>query len=330
MRISPPSDHYKLVIENPAKLHIPADTNAFQTIKARILATRQNPPVTTLTLTLDIEAHSSQPMHPFYEFIKASLIFHEDLCYAFIPISSVITLSSSGKPTTPMPAKNAVIRQFSPSHIIPSTDFVIQELLSNSPQGYGTHLWDCALFLSYFLLRNPHEIAKKRIIELGSGCGLLGFVCGILKARLCICTEQSGPALELLEWNLNISIAQSKSAASKRKAKNVPLVLKSEPLIWADPDSMAALRTAYPTPFELLLMADVLYNPRYYTNILDTLTALKTDTVFLAYKPRSNDEEKFWTLARDSQWTVTKVWDGGDDLCKLGMSIWKMYRINEV
>jgi predicted nicotinamide N-methyase len=54
-----------------------------------------------------------------------------------------------------------------------------------SPGTVGGTLWDSSLVLAKYLERqyHPDGLAGRRIIELGSGCGLVGIAAGTYHAR---------------------------------------------------------------------------------------------------------------------------------------------------
>mmetsp|Transcript_16325 Transcript_16325/g.23028 ORF Transcript_16325/g.23028 Transcript_16325/m.23028 type:complete len:342 (-) Transcript_16325:123-1148(-) len=66
--------------------------------------------------------------------------------------------------------------------------------------GTGVNVWDSAILLARYLEKRPDIVKGKRILELGSGCGLLGIVAGILGAKQVVMTDLPY-ALPLMKLN---------------------------------------------------------------------------------------------------------------------------------
>jgi predicted nicotinamide N-methyase len=47
----------------------------------------------------------------------------------------------------------------------------------------GGHTWGAAIAMSHLLIREPWRVAGKDVIELGSGTGLVGVTCAVVKAK---------------------------------------------------------------------------------------------------------------------------------------------------
>jgi predicted nicotinamide N-methyase len=62
----------------------------------------------------------------------------------------------------------------------------------------GWKLWDAAVILSRFLFENASLVKDKRVLELGSGCGLVGIVCGHLTRELVF--SDYVPTVSLFVW----------------------------------------------------------------------------------------------------------------------------------
>ena len=77
----------------------------------------------------------------------------------------------------------------------------IEEELNQSV-GTGLNVWDGALLLAYYLQSNAASVVDgKTIVELGSGCGLVGIAAAVLGAREVILTDLSY-TLPLLRGNI--------------------------------------------------------------------------------------------------------------------------------
>ena len=61
--------------------------------------------------------------------------------------------------------------------------------------GQQSVVWDCSLALCKYLEKHPDIVACKRVVELGCGIGLPGFVSASLGASSVLLTEMSAEAL---------------------------------------------------------------------------------------------------------------------------------------
>lgn len=67
--------------------------------------------------------------------------------------------------------------------------FVIDDLvIEERPTGnefYGEYVWPASLVMCEFLKRNPELVKGKRVLELGSGTGIVGLYAAKLGANNC-------------------------------------------------------------------------------------------------------------------------------------------------
>jgi predicted nicotinamide N-methyase len=151
----------------------------------------------------------------------------------------------------------------------------------------GTRVWPTARSLLEKFLRSHllcHE--KRRILELGSGCGLLGMALAATGKEV-VLTDYAGNIKWLrqnLELNTNILGNRATSAE----------------LLWGDEETMSALeKTA--RPFHAILASDVIYDPNSHQALVKTMCRFALPNrapVYLGYPKRnSNDEAFFQTVS---------------------------------
>lgn len=120
-------------------------------------------------------------------------------------------------------------------------------------------MWEASQALARVLVEQQPEFwdHKRRVVELGCGCGLCGLVAAGLGAREVVLTDQ---VLFVAEHNL-------------RHAGLPPHVqrqVRVEKLKWGDDADVRAISP----PFDLLLGGDIMYFPGHYKVLADTIIAL--------------------------------------------------------
>jgi len=174
--------------------------------------------------------------------------------------------------------------------------------------GTGVCLWEAGLFLSEFVRGNMALFSGKRVLELGAGNG----VAGICLARLqeppdrIILTDHSSRALELLEENLRVndvdlhrSHRAGAGAGSTHELSEFSPVVSTAVLDWEtcmrDFDE-AALKKELHEPrtggkedldalgdVDVILGADVTFDPRLITALLEVISYLFNRRAAVAY-----------------------------------------------
>ena len=119
--------------------------------------------------------------------------------------------------------------------------------------GTFARLWPTALVLSNWLCEHREVLAGKRVVELGSGTGVVGLVCAALGAASVTLTDMPD-ALELIRRN---------AALSRQKG-----AVTVAPCTWGDADHLADLLRGG-GGFDVVLCCEVVYQQS-----ADVLTAL--------------------------------------------------------
>ncbi|CAK8993106.1 unnamed protein product [Durusdinium trenchii] len=127
---------------------------------------------------------------------------------------------------------------------------------SSDPMTTGATLWDAALLLSAYLCTSTRpRLRGSHVLELGSGCGLVGLVAKRLGAEVTLTDLPS--LLPLLEANANCNGAD----------------VDIRPLLWQE---AAQMRWIQNHRFDLVLMSDLLYHEEQFDplwTVLQVLTA---------------------------------------------------------
>ena len=161
-------------------------------------------------------------------------------------------------------------------------------------QTHDTHVWPSAFVLGAYLLVNPAIVQNKRIIEVGCGTGLPGLLAGHLRAREVFLTDspESAALKSLLPLALN---------SNNLHHNCIPKSLSWGTFREEDIVSGAAGGTGnhasglgwLSQPFDLILGADVFYNPVDFEPLLSTISYIlrhspPTTRFITAYHQRSS------------------------------------------
>ncbi|ORY75751.1 putative methyltransferase-domain-containing protein [Protomyces lactucae-debilis] len=116
----------------------------------------------------------------------------------------------------------------------------------------GHRTWSAALALGEYLLKNPHFIQGKRVLELGGGTGFLSLLCERLHSMSVCCTDGSPRMLDLIRTNIH---------------KNNATIQTQQLLFGGDSPIQQE-------PFDVVLGADITYETGIVAELSCTLDAL--------------------------------------------------------
>ncbi|HEX8996680.1 MAG TPA: hypothetical protein VF812_11670 [Ktedonobacterales bacterium] len=172
---------------------------------------------------------------------------------------------------------------------------------------YWALLWPSGLALAEALLAEPEVARARRTLELGCGLGVTAAVTLSLGARLTV-SDLFADALLFAEYN------------TLRCAGRSPASLL---LNWRTPAGCARLLGS--GPYDLLLAADVLYEPEDIEPLLRLAPALlRPGAPFWLAEPGRRASRAFVDAARERGWrdtlTVTeKAWPPDDDVTRVAV-----------
>ncbi|CAE8740268.1 unnamed protein product [Polarella glacialis] len=92
----------------------------------------------------------------------------------------------------------------------------------------GCQLWPSSIVLAKELLRRPHLVAGKKVLEVGAGCGLLGITAGRL-ARSILITDGDEEVVRNLEFNI-----ETNKHVWLSKCPDMPREVSARQLRWED------------------------------------------------------------------------------------------------
>jgi len=157
----------------------------------------------------------------------------------------------------------------------------------------GWLIWPVSTHLCKFIFNNPSMFAGKKVLEFGSGTGLVGIACNIAGAELTLLTDLF-EGLPMCQENVNFNRTSLKS--------NSKLVV--EELFWGNKDHMQSILTEY-GEMNVLIGSDVIYHqsPEALAALVDSIVAMSNPntTFVLAYEYREcmiEDEMYFFSPLR--------------------------------
>ncbi|PON53606.1 Lysine methyltransferase [Trema orientale] len=203
------------------------------------------------------------------------------------------------QPTLSKP--NAFVSQSSLSLTIDACGHSLSILQSPSslitPGVTGAVMWDSGIVLGKFLEHAVDSgllnLQGKKIVELGSGCGLVGCIAALLGGEV-ILTDLPD-RLRLLKKNVEVNLGHGNVRGSATVTE----------LIWGDDPDMHLIE---PVP-DFVLGSDVIYSEGAVADLLDTLHQLcgcKT-TIFLAGELRNDAILEYFLQAAMKDFLVGRV-----------------------
>ncbi|EER24669.1 nicotinamide n-methyltransferase [Coccidioides posadasii str. Silveira] len=179
---------------------------------------------------------------------------------------------------------------------------------------YGYLLWNAGRIVSDYLETHAESwIQGKTMFELGAGAGLPSLVCAIKGAKTVVVTDY--PDLDLIA-NLRYNATACEELI--RASSPFPCSLRVEGYLWgADPANVLSHLESPEEGFDVLILADVIYNhPQHHNLIASVQKTLKKSrdaaafVVFTPYQPWLLDKiAAFFPKAESSGFQVTKLFE---------------------
>jgi predicted nicotinamide N-methyase len=151
--------------------------------------------------------------------------------------------------------------------------------------GFGASVYDAAIALSLYLAAHRELVEGNRVIELGSGPGLVGVVAAHLKPKNVVITDGDPASVALTQRNIQANELSND-------------VCTAEEYLWGDLEHHLVPKAGGLEHYDVILGADIVACPyasafEALMKSLEQLAGPKT-LVLLAYKKRQNSEEKFF------------------------------------
>ncbi|KAJ3272505.1 Methyltransferase-like protein 21D [Terramyces sp. JEL0728] len=137
----------------------------------------------------------------------------------------------------------------------------------------GNVVWDGGYILADYIIKN-FNLAGKRVVELGSGTGLVGLAVGSASTVLLTDVPQQIP---LLETNIKLN----------GKMEHI----EAKELLWGTETNLGK--------FDYIIGSEILYLQEQHANLIETCKSLssRNTIVIMIYKHRGLGEHSFFDLA---------------------------------
>lgn len=181
----------------------------------------------------------------------------------------------------PVSLSNGMVLQITTKELVPeevAASASPEEVATSSSASWtGGFVWEAAEVLAKLLSNEPARVSGKRVLELGSGCGLLGIVAGALGAREVTLTDD---VLFMASHNLDANFIEQ-SALHRR--------FRLQRLSWGNKEHIAMAQP----PYDVILCSDLLYDSSHHEILANTLIDLSgPDTHILLATPDGLPRDK--------------------------------------
>eukprot|EP00578_Thalassiosira_sp_NH16_P022951 CAMPEP_0181083542 /NCGR_PEP_ID=MMETSP1071-20121207/4212_1 /TAXON_ID=35127 /ORGANISM="Thalassiosira sp., Strain NH16" /LENGTH=247 /DNA_ID=CAMNT_0023165205 /DNA_START=81 /DNA_END=824 /DNA_ORIENTATION=+ len=176
---------------------------------------------------------------------------------------------------------------------------VIKEMQNQSnvggDGGTGLNVWDGSLLLARYLEKRPDLVMGKTVLELGSGCGLVGIASAILGAKEVTMTDLNY-ALPLMQENVD------RNELSWKGESFLCQRIECKECDWFQPPPVSELCGNSNRP-DVILAADCVWLASLILPLLQTLKKYTTNAstkVIITYQQRGREaHEEFWEGVHD-------------------------------
>lgn len=197
------------------------------------------------------------------------------------------------------------------THTLQSGQPLTVRLVGHNPL-WGHHLWNAGRIISTYFETHPALVAGKTVLELGAGAGLPSLISARLGARKVVVTDYPDQSLvENLWWNIEHCEGEAQEG---REAGERNIV--AEGFLWgADPSPLLAHLPAPAAKFDVLILADLLFNHSEHAKLIASVTSTlargagaKALVFFTPYRPWLLEKDlAFFELATEAGFAVEKI-----------------------
>ncbi|KAF0723183.1 hypothetical protein Ae201684P_022020 [Aphanomyces euteiches] len=219
----------------------------------------------------------------------ATALFPRESSIAANSLSTFVLSSQGTSNILILPVWSDLVSRISPS--APSSDVSLYVRHFKSTLGapivieerYGdamaSHVWDAAVCLCDFLQsQRLLRESPATVVEVAAGCGLPGIATALrLPSTSTVVLTEKPSNLDHLQRNVDFN--------SSKFPPSTSILVRA--LMWGNLEHVASL----PSPIDVIILSDVLYNWTAHPDLLTTLDAMASAStrVFLAHKHRSRE-----------------------------------------
>ncbi|KAK5099594.1 Protein N-terminal and lysine N-methyltransferase efm7 [Exophiala xenobiotica] len=194
------------------------------------------------------------------------------------------------------------------SYITKQNVHIPLRLVGHNPL-WGHLLWNAGQVIAKYIEDNAVDVAADRtVLELGAGAGLPSLICALHGAKKVVLTDYPDTDLiENLRYNISHSIDQQYQPAIVAKG-----------YLWGnDPQPLKVELTAPEEGFDLLILADILFNHSEHDKLILTMRqtlgnrhGARALVFFTPYRPWLLEKDlRFFELAKQAGFVVNKLFE---------------------
>ncbi|XP_078263375.1 EEF1A lysine methyltransferase 3-like [Rhinoraja longicauda] len=128
--------------------------------------------------------------------------------------------------------------------------------------GISAIIWESGLVLCRYFQQEKIDFSGKKVIELGSGTGIVGILATLLGGNVTLTDQPS--VLCQIEFNVATNVPES----NRSRAAVCPLR-------WGEDQS------EFPADFDVVLGSDIVYSPQHFESLIQTLRHLSSPTTVI-------------------------------------------------
>lgn len=181
-------------------------------------------------------------------------------------------------------------------------------MVGSSPL-WGHLLWNAGQVVGKYLEKNAHDLVQGRnVLELGAGAGLPSLICSMYQpARVVVTDYPDAELIDNLQYNIDHAIDE-----------NFRQSIVAQGFLWgSDVTTLKNRLTCAKDGFDLVIMADILFNHSEHEKLLKTVqeTLCKSADAralvfFTPYRPWLLEKDlNFFVLAKEAGFQVTKLFE---------------------
>ena len=165
--------------------------------------------------------------------------------------------------------------------------------------GTGLNIWDGAMLLARYIEKVPNIVKNKRVIELGSGCGVVG-----IAAAICGCEE-----MVLTDLSYALPLMRENVERNKAAWEDKEVVVSCKECDWFQPPPVDELLGHDNNKADLLLVADCVWLSSLIAPLLRTLKLYTNDSteVFITYQHRGKEAHDMFMAGIDEIFDVIDI-----------------------
>mmetsp|Transcript_2071 Transcript_2071/g.2185 ORF Transcript_2071/g.2185 Transcript_2071/m.2185 type:complete len:265 (-) Transcript_2071:953-1747(-) len=190
-------------------------------------------------------------------------------------------------------------------------DLDIEQEPANTVLGHGAVVWDSAVIFAKYMEFDPKrftvdKLQGKKVIELGSGCGLAG-ISLMMKGSKVTLTDMQKVTESLTAINVNRIYSRLRS-----KGKAFPNTLSPPsvfPLDWIDFKSFEEVSGLADCPYDIVLLTDCVFSASLAIPLVDCIRRLSgtNSTIYCCHEIRDEEANMYFLEEFGKYFTFKRI-----------------------